>query len=179
MKKLSPTTRLTIGAMTTALGVLFMYAASIVPSGKLALLFLSSVVIWIPLNERGGIVTAAVCYLATAILSLLLIPNKLYPLAYALFFGLYGFIKLGVDSAVQDRFIAFILKLIIMNILAAALIWLGGLIIKQDVFSLLPDYPLYIVIIAIEAAFILFELVYTFCISIIDTRLRGILISKK
>lgn len=175
MKKLSPTTRLTVGAMTTALGVLFMYASSIVPSGKLVLLFLASLVIWIPLNERGGIVTAALCYLATALLSLLLIPNKLYPLAYALFFGLYGFIKLGVDSAVHDRFIAFILKLILMNALAAALIWLGGLIIKQDVLSLLPDYPIYIVIIAMEAAFILFELAYTFCITEFDKRFRRIL----
>lgn len=76
MKKLSPTTRLTIGAMTTALGVLFMYASSIVPSGKLVLLFLASLVVWIPLNERGGIAAAAVCFLATALLSLLLIPNK-------------------------------------------------------------------------------------------------------
>lgn len=179
MKKLSQTTRLTIGAMTTALGVLFMYASSIVPSGKLVLLFLASLVIWIPLNERGGIAAAAVCYLATALLSLLLISNKLYPLAYALFFGLYGFIKLGVDCAVHDRFIAFILKLILMNALAAALIWLGGLIIKQDVLSLLPDYPLYAVMIALEAAFILFELAYTFCISIIDTRLRSFLVSRK
>ncbi|MBR5947884.1 MAG: hypothetical protein IKZ82_04425 [Clostridia bacterium] len=179
MKKLSPTTRLTVGAMTTALGVLFTYAASIVPSGKLVLLFLASVVIWIPLNERGGIVSAIICYLATALLSFLLIPNKLYPLAYALFFGLYGFIKLGVDGAVHDRFIAFALKLILMNALAAAVIWLGSLIIKQDVFSLLPDYPLYAVMIAMEVALILFELAYTFCIGIIDSRLRSILISRK
>ena len=179
MRKLSPTTRLTVGAMSTALGVLFLYAASIVPSGKLVLLFLASAVIWIPLNERGGIVSAALCYIATALLSLLLIPNKLYPLVYALFFGPYGFIKLGVDSSVHDRFIAFVLKLIIMNMLAAAVIWLGGLIIKQDLFSLLPDYPLYAVMIALEAAFILFELAYTFCISIIDSRLRSFLVSRK
>ena len=80
-----------------------------------------------------------------------------------------------MDSAVHDRFIAFILKLILMNALAAALIWLGGLIIKQDVLSLLPDYPIYIVIIAMEAAFILYELVYTFCITEFDKRFRRIL----
>ena len=179
MKKLSPTTRLTITAMAAALGVLFMYASSIIPSGKLALLFLASVVLWIPLNERGGVPFAFLCYIATGLLSLLLIPNKLYPLAYALFFGIYGFIKLGVDNLVHDRIIAFVLKLLIMNALAAVLIWLGGLIVKQDVFSLLPEFPLYAIIIAMELAFIVYELVYTFCIGFFDARLRDLIIPRK
>ncbi len=179
MKKLSATARLTLGAMAAALGVLFMYAASILPSGKLVLLFLASVVIWIPLNERGGIPYAVACYLATALLTLLLVPNKLYALAYALFFGLYGFIKLGVDGAVRDRFIAFVLKMLIMNLLAAAFIWLGGLIMKQDLFSMLPEYPLYIVIPVLEAAFVAFELLYTFAISFFDGRLRDRITPKR
>lgn len=165
--------------MAAALGALFMYASSIVPSGKLVLLFLASVVLWIPLNERGGVPYAILCYIATALLSLLLIPNKLYPLAYALFFGLYGFIKLGVDNLVHDRIIAFALKLLLMNALAAALIWLGGLVIKQDPFSLLPEYPLYAIIIVMEAAFIVYELAFTFCISFFDARLRGLLYPRK
>lgn len=179
MKKLSTTTRLTVGAMAAALAVLFMYASSIVPSGKLVLCFLASVVIWIPLNERGGLPSAILCYIAAGLLTLLLVPNRLYALAYALFFGPYAFVKLGVDSLVKDRIIAFILKLIIMNALAAAVIWLGGLIVKQDLFTLLPEYPLYLIIPALEIAFILYELAFTFCIGVFDSRLRDALISKR
>lgn len=179
MKKLSSVGRLTLGAMATALGALFMYIAYIIPSGKLLFCFLASVALWIPLNERGGVGYAIVCYIATALVSFLLIPNKLYPLAYALFFGLYGFIKLGVDSLVKDRIVAFILKLLLMNALAALIIWLGGLILKQDPFSLLPEYPLYAVIIAIELAFVLYEIVFTFCISFFDERLRDTIISRR
>lgn len=179
MKKLTNTTKLTIGAMTTALGVLFMYASSIFPTGRIALLFLASLVIWIPLNERGGLPIALLCYLATTLLAFILIPNKLYPLAYALFFGLYGFVKLGVDNFVQDRLIAFALKLIIMNILAAAFIYFGGLILKQSVFSLIPDYKLFAVVIVIEAALIVYEIAYSLCIRVFDERLRDVIIHKR
>ncbi|MBR4435361.1 MAG: hypothetical protein IKS90_04610 [Clostridia bacterium] len=179
MKKLTSTTKLTIGAMTTALGVLFMYAASVFPTGRIALIFLASLVIWIPINERGGLPVALVCYLATAVLTLILIPNKLYPLGYALFIGLYGFVKLGVDNFVRDRIMAFALKLIIMNLLGAAIIWLGGLILKQSVFSLMPDYKLAVVVIVIEAVFIVYEIVYSLCVRVFDERLRDVIIPKR
>ena len=165
--------------MTTALGVLFMYAASVFPTGRIALMLLASLVIWIPLNERGGLPVALICYLATAILTLILIPNKLYPLGYVLFIGLYGFVKLGVDSFVHDRMTAFALKLIVMNLLGAAIIWLGGLILKQSVFSLMPDYKLAVIVIVIEAAFVVYEIAYSLCIRVFDERLRDVIIHKR
>lgn len=40
MKKISATTKLTLSAMSTALSVVFLYAASVIPTAKLALCFL-------------------------------------------------------------------------------------------------------------------------------------------
>ncbi|MBR5087956.1 MAG: ATP-dependent Clp protease ATP-binding subunit, partial [Ruminiclostridium sp.] len=57
---------------------------------------------------------------------------KLYFALYAGFFGLYGFIKLGVDTVIGDRIIAFIIKLIIMNAIAAAGVYFGSKIIGQN-----------------------------------------------
>ena len=38
MKKISATTKLTLSAMSTALSVVFLYAASVIPTAKLALI---------------------------------------------------------------------------------------------------------------------------------------------
>ncbi|MBR0157262.1 MAG: hypothetical protein IJM20_07080 [Clostridia bacterium] len=178
-KRLTPAARLTSAAMATALGVLFMFAASVLPAGRLAFLFLASVVIWIPLNERGGFPTALLCYLATAGLTFLLVSNKMYAGAYLIFFGLYGFIKLGVDMLIPDRVIAFVVKLIIMNGLAALALLLATLILQQNVFSLIPEYPLYIAIPVLEAAFIIYELLYSFMIAMFDDHLRDALIPRR
>ena len=179
MKKISPVTRLTVSAMTTALGVLFTFAASVIPAGRLGFLFLASLVIWIPLNERGGVFSAILCYLATAGVTFLIVSNKLYDGAYLIFFGIYGFIKLGVDMLIPDRILAFIVKLILMNGLAVLAVWLGGLILEQNVFSLLPEYPLYIAIPLLEIAFAAYELLYSFCIKMFDDHLRDIIIPRR
>ena len=86
--------------MSTALSVVFLYAASVIPTAKLALCFLTSLMPWIPLRERGGFVYALMSYAATGAICFFLIPNKLYFAAYILFFGCYGMIKLGIDSVI-------------------------------------------------------------------------------
>ncbi len=179
MKKISATTRLTVAAMTTALGVLFMFAASMIPAGRIGFMFLASLVIWIPLNERGGLVPALLCYLATAGVTFLIVPNKLFFGAYVLFLGAYGFIKLGADVLVRDRVIAFVVKLIIMNGLAALALFLASRFLGQNALSMLPEYPLYFVIPALELAFAAYELLYSFCIKVFDEKLRDLLIPRR
>ena len=178
-KKISATARLTSCAMTAALGVLFMFAASMLPAGRLGFCFLASLVIWIPLNERGGLVPALLCYAATAAITFLIVPNKLFFGAYVIFIGLYGFMKLGVDMLFADRVIAFVVKLIIMNGLAALALFLASKLLGQNALSMIPEYPLYLVIPALEIAFALYELLYSFCIKVFDEKLREIIIPRR
>ena len=77
--------------MSTALSVVFLYAASVIPTAKLALCFLTSLMPWIPLRERGGFVYALMSYAATGAICFFLIPNKLYFAAYILFFGSFAY----------------------------------------------------------------------------------------
>lgn len=165
--------------MATALGVLFMYAASLTPVGRLPFCFLASLVIWIPLNERGGFLPALLCWLATAGVTFLIVSNKLYACAYLLFFGAYGFLKLGTDILIPDRFIAFIIKLIIMNSLTVLALWISSLVLQQNVFYMIPEYPLYIMIPVLEIAFIAYELLYTLCIRAFDEHLRSVIIPRR
>lgn len=179
MKKISPVTRLTVSAMTTALGVLFTFAASVIPAGRLGFLFLASLVIWIPLNERGGLLPAILCFLATAAITFFMIPNKLYFGLYVLIFGIYGFIKLGVDRLFADRFIAFVVKLIIMNGLAALGLIVASKVLGQNALSMIPEYPLWLMIAAIEVFFIAYELLYSLLIKLFDDRLRDVIIPRR
>ena len=176
MKRLSPTSRLTVGAMASALGVLLMYLACVVPSGKLALCFLASTLIWIPLNARGGTAWALICYASTALITLFLVPNKLYALAYALFFGLYAFIKLGVDMRLKRPTAAFIAKLLMMNLLAAAIALLSVHLLGKTASELLPSLPILPMILALQIAFILYEIAFTFAIDFFDARLRRLIL---
>ncbi|MBQ5488533.1 MAG: hypothetical protein IIT70_06750, partial [Clostridia bacterium] len=178
MKKLSPATRLTVSAMTTALGVLFMFAASVIPAGRLGFCFLASLVIWIPLNERGGLLPAILCYLATAAIVFFLISNKLWFGLYLLLFGLYGFIKLGVDRLFSDRFIAFVVKVIIMNGLAALGLIIASKVLGQNALSMVPEYPLYLMIPVLEVFFIAYELLYSVLIKLFDEHLRDVIIPR-
>ena len=147
--------------MSTALSVVFLYAASVIPTAKLALCFLTSLMPWIPLRERGGFVYALLSYAATGAICFFLIPNKLYFAAYILFFGCYGMIKLGIDSVIRDKLVAFAAKLILCNGLAALVIFGAGKLFSLDIIAQLPNYPLYIIIPAIEIFFIAYELVFT------------------
>ena len=163
--------------MSTALSVVFLYAASVIPTAKLALCFLTSLMPWIPLRERGGFVYALLSYAATGAICFFLIPNKLYFAAYILFFGCYGMIKLGIDSVIRDKLVAFAAKLILCNGLAALVIFGAGKLFSLDIIAQLPNYPLYIIIPAIEIFFIAYELVFTLCVRVFDDRLRNVIIT--
>ena len=166
-------------AMSTALSVVFLYAASVIPTAKLALCFLTSLMPWIPLRERGGFVYALLSYAATGAICFFLIPNKLYFAAYILFFGCYGMIKLGIDSVIRDKLVAFAAKLILCNGLAALVIFGAGKLFSLDIIAQLPNYPLYIIIPAIEIFFIAYELVFTLCVRVFDDRLRNVIITRR
>jgi len=131
------------------------------------------------LRERGGFVYALLSYAATGAICFFLIPNKLYFAAYILFFGCYGMIKLGIDSVIRDKLVAFAAKLILCNGLAALVIFGAGKLFSLDIIAQLPNYPLYIIIPAIEIFFIAYELVFTLCVRVFDDRLRNVIITRR
>ena len=158
--------------MSTALSVVFLYAASVIPTAKLALCFLTSLMPWIPLRERGGFVYALLSYAATGAICFFFVSD-------ILFFGCYGMIKPGIDSVIRDKLVAFAAKLILCNGLAALVIFGAGKLFSLDIIAQLPNYPLYIIIPAIEIFFIAYELVFTLCVRVFDDRLRNVIITRR
>ena len=172
MKRTSPAARITVGAMSAAIGVLFMFAASAVPAGKLALLFLASLVIWIPLNSEKGLLHAFLVYIATGAITFLIVPDKKFFIIYALFFGIFGMGKYIIEKFIKDKFLVFFVKLIVCNVFAGAYILLTAKLFEIDIITLLPALPLYVLIPLMEIAFVAYDLVYTMCAKFFDDKLR-------
>ena len=61
MRSVSPAVKLALAAMSTALSVLCMYVASLTNISRAAMLFLASLMVWIPLREKGGVLYGFLC----------------------------------------------------------------------------------------------------------------------
>lgn len=182
MRTISPSLRLALAAMSTALGVLAIYISSILGTSRIALLFISSLMIWIPIKERGGLLYGFLTYIATSVLSYLLIPDKLYAGIYVSFFGLYGFIQLGAEKLTKKKVFSFLLKFLCCNLLIGIAFELGCLYFDLDITiaALLSSLklPLYALIIILEAAIIAFIFLYLFCTGVFDRELRKLIIKR-
>ncbi|MDD7489214.1 MAG: hypothetical protein PUK25_05995 [Clostridiales bacterium] len=179
MRSVSNTTKLALAAMSTALSVLFLYAASILNTSRLALLFLTSLLLWIPLNEKKGFFYAFLSYAATALLSFLIIPDKSFCAAYASVFGAYCFIKFVCDK-IPSKLFAFLIKLIGCNLLAGILLLVAVFLMNMDIIALIDSYAVeyWVVVLIAEAAFSAFILLYDFLARVFDKELRRKLVNR-
>ncbi len=180
MRTVSPAVKLALSAMSTALGVLALYVASLLGTSRLALMFAASLMIWIPLKEKTGLLYGFLTYLATAALTYLLVPDKLYVGAYIFFFGLYGFIQLGFDSLTKLRAVSFLLKFLCCNLIAGLALGIGSLFFDLDIAlaSMPGSFPLWAIIAICEAAFIAYVLLYAFCTRVFDKELRKLIVKR-
>ncbi|MGI6528040.1 MAG: hypothetical protein ACOX25_11880 [Caldicoprobacterales bacterium] len=153
-----------------ALTVLVLYAESLVPTGRLSLYALSSLFVSVIVIE-AGIQAGWLFYLGSSLLAFIAVPDKLGLFPYYTFFGLYGIIKYYTEKAAGRvaeylmKYAFFNLSLVLTWLLARAVL-LGNLEVKL---------PLWIVIIGLESAFIIYDLVYTLFIQTYRERIRKVL----
>ena len=69
--------------------------------------------------------------------------------------------------------------ILLMNGLCVLALYLASLFLGQNVLSLLPEYPLYITIPVLELAFAAYEVIYSLCIKLFDSRLRDIITPRR
>ena len=81
--------RVSLTAMFAALTLITLYLAAILPTGRLAFYFISSIFVSALLVERQPLM-AFCLYVAVSGLGLLIVPNLSMVLPYALLFGHYG-----------------------------------------------------------------------------------------
>lgn len=168
MKK-SKTSTIALGGICLALTVIFMFAGSIVPGIELTLFAVSSLFTAVMIME-SGVKGGVIMYGAAVLLGLVLIPNKLALIPYAFFFGYYGILKYFVEKLHSG-----ILQIIIKAAFFAAVLCVGLIGFKELLLGSihLPDYPVWLLIIAGILMLLVYDYIYTLLINFYLKRVKN------
>ena len=114
--------RTALVGVLTGLSLAVLYLAFLAPSGKLALVAAAG------LFPAGAVVSASLtagwlCYAATGLLALVLLPSKSVALLYLIFFGLWPMVKSMLER-LPSRVMEWVGKLLVCN-LALSVVWFG------------------------------------------------------
>lgn len=163
------TKRLTVCAMLSALGVVLLWLGSAVEVVDISMAVVASLLCVFAVIEYGKSAPWLV-FAVTAILSLLLLPQKTPAVMYLLFFGYYPIVKEKLEK--RGKAFSWILKELIFN---AAL----ALMLVASHFLLMASTPIenmllyYVAFVAIaEIAFPIYDIALTRLISLYLFRLR-------
>ena len=121
--------KLTIASMLTALGVTCLYFSGVIPSGQIAMVAIAGMFSCAAVIHCG-LKYGFVVFVATAILSILLIPDKGNAIFYTAFFGYYPVLKSPVEH-IKKAWVGWVLKILTVN-LAFAVLWM---VIGPEIFS--------------------------------------------
>ncbi len=123
------TKRLTVSAMVSALSVVILYLGSFIEVLDLTMAVTASLFITVMVIEYGKGAPWSV-FLVTSVLSLILLPQKLPALMYALFFGYYPIIKEYVER-IPSKLLSWAIKLVIFAFATALLLLLSKLFVPE------------------------------------------------
>lgn len=164
--------------MVTALTVLCLYAVCVLPWSKIACCFLSSLFIYI-LACEGAYFYAFASFAATAALSFFILPQKEILFVYVILLGHYGIYKAWADMHIKDGFIRFLSKILYCNVFCALGLLILLRVLSYDVSSMLPAWGVWVLVLALEGAFIAYELLYGICVRIYNASLRNQLLPRR
>jgi uncharacterized membrane protein len=165
------TKRVALNGILAAITVVFLFLAAVLPTSKLSFYALSSFIVAIIMVEYGTR-AGVVFYILTSVLALLVVPDKIRVVPYIVFFGIYGIIKFHAEK-INKIVLEYLLKIVYFNICVAT--WL---MLFKEIF--IPEggelkFPLWVVVLALEAVFVLYDYVYSLFVQYYIKKLRGIL----
>ena len=148
-----------------AVHTILLVLINIIPMNTLFIMGIASLIISIIIMEFGP-KSGVVFYLASIILSFLVINNKAQWVLYNLTFGVYGLIKYIIE---QDRsiYLEYILKIIFANMLLMITYFIlrGFIYIPINILTIL----------AFQVVFMIYDSVYTKFIDYYETKIRKII----
>ena len=146
------TRNLSLSALLTAFAVIILYIASIWPTGQLGLTAVASLFVAAAIIE-SGITYGIYVYIVSSAISMLIIPNRLAPILFVLFFGYYPVVKSLIEQ-LRHKTLQIILKLLVFNIAFIVIYYLFSELVVAFI-----SYDLNIVIIFLigNIVFLLFD----------------------
>lgn len=159
--------------MFSALTLLFVCMANVLPVLRVTLFFISSIFIMGIMLEKMT-VQAFISFAVVLFLGFLIVPDKAGMFPYMFFFGHYGIFKYFVDAAGGGGR-ALVLKLVYFNICMALIYFFGGgYLTAQWDFLPLPKWAFLIIG---EGVFLVYDRLFTLITGVYFNRLRSRLIS--
>ena len=144
--------------MFAAMSLLFLYMASVLPTMRVAMYFLSSVfVMGLVLEEEIGL--AFMMFAVDSVLSLLLMPNIIRVVPYVLFFGHYGIGKYYIETLIKDKVVRYIAKLLYYNIALVLMYLLAKEVLLEDVLNV--GIAFWLAVVLAELAFVVYDYAFT------------------
>lgn len=139
--------------------LVILYTTSILPISTLSVLTLASCLIPISII-RTSIRNSVLVYISSSLLSFFILPIKM-SIYYTLFFGIYGLIKYFIEN-LNKLTLEIILKVISFNILLGLIYFisinfLGNFTLK---------FPIYILWVIAQIAFLIYDYALTLIISV-------------
>lgn len=119
LKLKSKTSRLALAGILCAVSVVLLFFGSLFEVFDYALAGFCGAIVVFSIIELGTRLSVAI-YFAISALSVLLLPNKLPGVLFALFLGWYPFLKRAVER--YNKFICWAIKVIAFNVMAAIII---------------------------------------------------------
>lgn len=153
------TRKLAFASILTALAALCLCGSILLPTGRIALLFMSSfciLVATIECNTRFSLLA----YIATALIGFLFLPFKLQLFLYAGILGYYPIVKRYIER-INNRKLEWLVKVLFFNaILIIAYFIIRYVFMPRIDFGVLMDYVfahLPVIVIAAEIIFVVYD----------------------
>ena len=169
------TAKLAYGGIFTAISLIFLFLAGIIPKMEMVLYAVSSLMPALMIIEnaamekRGSVVPGVLVYVATVLLGVLVLPNKVALLPYVIFFGIYGVVKYYIDRF-NNAWVRRAIKGVYFAItFCIAYFALGGLLLGDID---LPDLFFPLVLIGAVACMFLFDYIFSLGIQLYFQRIH-------
>ena len=153
--------------MFAALGVILLYLGSLIEVIDISMAVIASLFCVLAVIEYGKSAPWMV-FLVTALLSLLLLPNKSAAVYYTFFFGFYPILKAYFER--MDRIRSWICKEVVFNVCLVIIILLFKFLLMPTVS--IPFMMYVVVAIMCEGVFILYDIALTRLITFYMYKLR-------
>jgi len=165
-KKTMNSRKTALSGVLLAMVIITLFLATTLPVNEMSLYALSSVFVSVVIMELG-IKAGWIFYFASCLLSLIL-PNKIALVPYVLFFGIYGIIKFYIEKL--NRLVPeYALKILYFNIFVFVVAFFARKLIPQG----FERFPWWIVLVAVEVVFVVYDYAYTLFIQYYRNRIRN------
>lgn len=169
------TKKLTVSAMTVALGVVFMTLGAVFSVLDLSTAVLASLLVSFIYIELGSPYTWLV-WLSTSLISFIMFPGSFMWLVYLTVFGVYPILKGYIERL--PRWTWLILKLVFLNAMLTLLVLFSEALIGQSLFGDVSEIPLaptvvYCILWAMmNVAFLLYDRLIVVLVIFYEQRIR-------